>query len=203
MFSGAAKIGTDFAGTADNCSVIARSAIPNEPFARFLLVGEIPFVYLKSIKEEHIFTDQAYVRVVGHAAAGTKKLVYRLEYFSHPISSVRFETGGVGITDQDCELKFVMANQDFSIDIRKPDMENGVQIYRVLTALSVYQTRNASMMGAITASLTNRNLHLTVGKDDLPVTIATLNNAAVTDVMNVYNQMVPISYQHIFTQYLG
>lgn len=60
MFSGAAaKIGADFAGTADNCAVIARSAIPMDPSARFLLVGEIPLL------EEHIFTDQAYVSICG------------------------------------------------------------------------------------------------------------------------------------------
>lgn len=202
MFSGA-KIAADFAGTADNCTVVARSAIPHEASSRFLLNNEIPFVFLKSAKEEHIFTDQAYVSICGNSSVGTKRMVRRLDFFSYPISNVHFETSGVGMTDQDCELKFVMNNNHFSIDIKKAEMEAGIQIYRTLTALSNYQARNLSMLGAIGASMNHRNLHLTVGKDDLTSTLATLNSAAVTDVVNVYNLVIPLSYQHIFMQYLG
>lgn len=203
MFSGGAKIGAEFAN-GDNCAFIPRSSIPEEPSAKYMINGEIPFVFMKSLKEDHIFTDQAYISIEGKSVNGQKRFVTRYNFFATPITNVYFETSGTGL-DTDCELKFAIGGQLISIDIKKAEVASGIQLYRALTALAMYQTRNNSMFEAVKSSINNKNIHLTVNKDDkeLVTTMAALNASGVSEVVNLYNQFIPISYQHILNQYLG
>eukprot|EP01032_Pedospumella_encystans_P003924 gene3924-4640_t len=118
MFSVGTKIGASITGTADNCECIPREQINQQFSSKFLLDGEIPFIFLKSAKEDHIITDRAYIAVRGETAGGMKRITYRVDFQGYPLSNVMFESGGMGLTDQDCELKFTIANQNVSIDIR-------------------------------------------------------------------------------------
>lgn len=141
MFSVGTKIGASITGTADNCECIPREQINQQFSSKFLLDGEIPFIFLKSSKEDHIITDRAYIAVRGETAGGMKRITYRVDFQGYPLSNVMFESGGMGLTDQDCELKFTIANQNVSIDIRKSDQETGILYYRALTALAIAQAR--------------------------------------------------------------
>ena len=60
---------------------------------------------------QYIFTDKAFVAVFGEAAAGKKRLIRRWDFYDEYISEVVFETAGVGATDHDCELKFVIGRE--------------------------------------------------------------------------------------------
>lgn len=202
MFSGA-KLAADLVGTADNCAVLSKGDISKEASTKYLIEDEVAYVFLKSMKQEHIFTDRAYISVVGNSAAGTKRMVRRFEYYSNPFREVRFETAGYGITDQDCELKFIVGGRDVSIDIRKQETEKAVHVYRILTSLASFQERNSYLLTAITSAMNLRTLQLPSGKDEVSTTVSALNSATITDVLNLHNQMVPVSYKHIFEQYLG
>jgi hypothetical protein len=143
MFS-TAKIGADLAGTADNCTCVAREQFGSELSSKYILEGEVIQILLQSAKEDHIFTDQAYISVKGRTAGGMKRTVIRFDYHNWPISNVYFETSGVGITDQDCELKLSIGGQNLSIDIRKQDLEMGILYYRTLSAVAIAQSRAGS-----------------------------------------------------------
>jgi hypothetical protein len=140
MFSGS-KIGADLAGTADNCTCVAREQFASELSSKYVLTGETIQIFLKSAKEDHLFTDQAYISVKGHTAGGMKRLIVRFDFHTWPITNVYFETSGVGLTDQDCELKFSIGGQNLSIDIRKQDLETGILYYRTLSAVAIAQSR--------------------------------------------------------------
>ena len=102
----------------------------------------------------------AYIFSFGEAAAGKKRNVYRYDYVRNPLSNVSFETAGMSVTDQDCEIKFCIANSDVSIDVKKAELEMAVLVYRVLVQLSQEQQRNAQRMDFSRAFLTQANLHL-------------------------------------------
>jgi hypothetical protein len=59
---------------------------------------------------------------------------------------VAFETSGIGGTDLDCELKFVIGGGQISIDIKKAESDAAALVYRVLVAVSRAQVLNAYMI---------------------------------------------------------
>ena len=150
MFSTGTKIGASLAGTADNCECVPRERIAQELSSKYLLNDETAFIFLKSAKEDHIITDRGYIAVRGQTAGGLKRIVYRADFHAYHLSNVMFETAGVGLTDQDCELKFSIAGQQVSIDIKKSELETGILYYRALTAVAVAQARQAQQLQLFT-----------------------------------------------------
>ncbi len=199
MFSGA-KIGADLVGTADNCSSVHFQATASELSSKYLLNDEKIFIFLKSAKEDHIFTDQAYISVKGNTAGGLKRLIQRFEYHQHAITNVAFETGGVGMTDQDCELKFTIGGMALSIDLKKPELENGILFYRTLAAVAQAQVRNAKRMAFYSKS--SPNVHIVDGANAAAILAAVRANA-VDEVMAMTDQYNPVSYLSVFQQYIG
>jgi hypothetical protein len=167
-------------------------------------MDETPFIFMKSLKEDHIFTDKAYISCRGHTSGGTKRIVVRLEYIKYYITDVMFESAGMGLTDQDCELKFSMGGQAVSIDIRKSDMETGILFYRTLCALAAAQSRNSSAYALVRELNGKVKFHVTEGSaaavgDALHATYA-VNQASAQALLD---SLVPVSYKPIFEQYLG
>jgi len=144
MFS---KIGADLIGTADNCRCIPSDRFNSEDRIRSTVLPiETPFIYLKAPKEEHIFTDRAYIQIIGETAASSKRLITRYEYSDYDLSEVKYETGGMGVTDLDCELKFKIGGGVVSIDVSKSDAEMLKLYYKALCVVSIAQARNARLM---------------------------------------------------------
>lgn len=157
------KLAGDLAGTSDNCAFVNRSSIASESGAQYLLRGEIPFAYLKSLKTENIFTSTSYISIEGGAAAGTKRLVKRYEFTQEAITNVMWETSGVGLTDQDCELKFDLGGQQHSIDLKKQEAAKGIILYRALVDLSRTQfelRRQVELLSQDRARASNFHLHI-------------------------------------------
>lgn len=155
------KVLSEVAGISDNCSVHFRDqALSHATFAHFLLPNEKPFILLKSLKAEYIFTNLAYIFSYGEAAAGKKRNINRYDYSLHKISNVSFETAGMSVTDQDCEIKFHLDGGEVSIDVKKPETELAIAVYRVLLQLSLEQQRDAEKMDLAKASLTQAHFHV-------------------------------------------
>lgn len=201
----AAKVGVaSFAGTADNCECVPRKSIMQEPSAKYLLLDETPYIFLKSAKGDSIFTDKAFVSVQGASAVGTKRLVVRADFHQHRLTNVMFESAGMGVTDQDCELKFSIGGSAVSVDIRKSEMETAVLYYRTLTALSIAQANQA----ASTAMFKDMSKHITFQftSSNAATVDESLRTAFSTTLANneqALQLMAPTSYKHIFEQYLG
>lgn len=135
------KIGvvSELTGGADICQSVAD--LSSVQANAYLAPTERVLFALASPKEEYAFTNEALIAVCGDSAMSTKRTVTRLEYISERVTHVLFETGGV--TDRDCELKFRMGAQAFSIDITKAEQPRAQHFYRVLQELSRAQTENA------------------------------------------------------------
>jgi hypothetical protein len=191
-------------GTADNCECVPRHAFDNEVSIRYVLMDETPYIFLKSMKEDHIFTDKAYIVCRGNTSGGTKRIVVRLEYVSHHITDVMFESAGMGLTDQDCELKFNIGGHAISVDIRKQDADTGVLYYRTLCALAAVQVRNGSALALFRELNGKVKFHITEGNaasvgEALQATYAV--NRATADA--TLESLAPLSYKPVFQQYLG
>eukprot|EP01032_Pedospumella_encystans_P027955 gene27955-31577_t len=188
------KIGASITGSGDNCECVHRDQMAQQHSFKFLLHDETPFIYLKSVKEDHIFTDRAYISVRGESTMGQKKLTYRFDYFIHHISNVMFETAGMGVTDKDCELKFTIGGQGVSIDIRKSEQETGILYYRALTALANAQARETQQM-----NLFNQiNSKITLSATELTA----VHNQTVANAQAALNQFAPTSYAQVLQVYI-
>ena len=96
--------------------------------------GEKIFFLIKSKTDEYCFTNLALIHVDGTSAVSSKRLVKRYDYYKHVFGHVMIETAGT--VDLDCELKFTVDNQDFSIDVTRNQLEQLKDIYKALIKIS-------------------------------------------------------------------
>jgi hypothetical protein len=147
---------------------------------------EVPFIVLKSGKEEHIFTDHAYISSKGESAASTRRLVVRYSYYQNHFSQIRYESAGMGVTDRDVELKFVIGSTPVSIDIWKKEAETVIFYYKVLSAISSVQAKNSTMVQ--------------LAKEALPKTGGDVMQS-IAWAETICNRFIPDNYGFIFTSF--
>jgi hypothetical protein len=131
----------------------------------YVLPGEIPYVMLKSVKEEFIFTDCALLVIKG-GTVGTKKSVTRLEYCNYNFSEVGLKTPGVSVTDLDGEIAFRINGRELiTIDIRKDEWEAAKPLYYALVRLQRAQHHN-TLAFAMQKEMLAKMMTLNSLKDD-------------------------------------
>lgn len=113
--------------------------------------GEKIFFLIKSKKDEYCFTNLALIHVDGNSAVNTKKMLKRYEYYKYPISEVFLETAGN--IDLDVEIKFVVGNVKFSIDVDKKQIDQLSDLYKALYAMSKTFNENELLIKERTDSL--------------------------------------------------
>ena len=153
-------------------------------------------VTLFPFSDTNIFTDKAFIRISGPAAAGTKRTIIRLDWARCELGSVGFETAGIGATDLDCEVKFIIGGHQMSIDVAKAQQLEAIKIYRLLTKLCMVQQENVRLLN-FTSKLPAIHVHLSDGSDA---------GTAMTSAVSQYvNEMVakfdPVSYKAVFDDY--
>ena len=167
-----------------------------DPYSDFILAEETAYIVLRSLKDINIFTDQAYIRISGNAAVGTKRNVVRLDWAKYEISSVRFETTGMSATDLDCELKFTIANTEVSIDIVKEREVDAIKIYRLLCSLCKVQQQNVRLK-SFSSTLPQIHVTLPSGVEPGPTVTSTLT----TWIEEALSRYDPVSYKGVFENY--
>jgi hypothetical protein len=165
-----------------------------------LLPLEIPFIYLKAPKEEHIFTDQAYISVIGESATSAKRLVSRYAYKTHPISMVEYETAGMGMTDKDCELKFVCGSNYHSVDVIKTEVALVIGYFKVLNALAVAQVRNQNLYELAKESFKKLEFKIEGSVD--PAVAEALTESFFIRAQRTETTYNPDSYESLFRQFI-
>lgn len=196
MFGGASRVMSEMAGTSDNCTCIFdsnRIRAESQYVGLFVPHDEIPFMLLKCIKGEYIFTDKAFITVFGDAAVGKKRFVGRYDFYDNYISEVGFETSGIGATDLDCELKFLIGGNAVSIDIKKAEADAAAMVYRVLIAVSRAQVINAQKYKLAESALL-RNTFTEAKQGNLPRTV----HDDMTAIDGIYERYRPASYIEVF-----
>lgn len=186
----------DITGGADVCKCIPRSQFSKEDSIKFVLPHESVFIFLKSAKEEFIFTDKAFIAIRGSSGASRKRFVARYDYGEYPIKSVSFETAGFGFSDLDCELKLEIGNESFSIDIEKKETDIAISYYRALVDVSKAIKRNAAKF----------NLSLALNKNDTKVDVKDSPEISLraisANIINLTETLIstyqPVSYKDVF-----
>jgi Bacterial PH domain len=128
--------------------------------------GEKIYFIIKSRKDEYCFTNLAFIHVDGESAISAKRAVKRYEWAYASVSGVSIETAGK--MDLDIELKFVLNERLFSIDIGKQYGEQLKDIYKALTTVGrINHTVHNQRENAYRCLDTLGNMHKlnTVGSD--------------------------------------
>lgn len=102
------------------------------------------FFLIKSRTDEYCFTNLALIHVDGTSAVSSKRLVKRYDYYKHTLSHVMIETAGT--VDLDCELKFDIDNQEFSIDVNRNQLEQLKDIYKALIKIAHIVEENQMLL---------------------------------------------------------
>lgn len=102
--------------------------------------GEKIFFLIKSKKDEYCFTNFGLIHVDGDSAVSSKRSIKRYDYASERVSHVSIETAGT--VDLDIELKFVIGDVPFSIDVRKSFIEQLKDIYKALITIGKVQAKD-------------------------------------------------------------
>ena len=102
------------------------------------------FFLIKSKTDEYCFTNLALIHVDGTSAVSKKRLVKRYDYYKNYFSDITIETAGT--IDLDCELKFRVNEEYFSIDVDKNEIESLKDIYKALIKIQQITESNRVML---------------------------------------------------------
>lgn len=97
------------------------------------------FFLIKSKKDEYCFTNKGLIHLDGDSAVSSKRMLKRYDYRTHRISGVRLETAGT--IDLDVEIKFVIGDESFSIDVHKSQLEGVKDLYKALYKIGSIQSK--------------------------------------------------------------
>lgn len=112
------------------------------------------YFVIKSKKDEYCFTNLALIHLDGDSALSSKRVLKRYAYSSYSVSNVLLETAGT--VDMDVEIKFVIGDTPFSIDVRKSQLEQLKDLYKALYKISEIKKHNSAYL-----QLSNESIEVT------------------------------------------
>lgn len=137
------NIAADVFGLSDIGSVIAPNDYDKVEADDYVLheEGEKIYFLIKSKTDEYCFTNYALIHIDGTSAVSKKRLLKRLDYNYYQINEVRLETAGT--IDLDIEIKFIMGEHHYSIDVSKRFISQLKDLYKSLVKIAKIQEENA------------------------------------------------------------
>ncbi|KAJ3115991.1 hypothetical protein HK100_001190 [Physocladia obscura] len=191
------SIGSSLTGTSEVSTCLNRQQIrdhnvANDPIFKHVLQHETIFFVFKSARHSFIFTDLAVIAVRGESSTSTRRWVDRFEYYEEPISDVRFETAGAGVTTggRDVVLSFTTARGREEIEIWKNEIDIAHHFYKALATLAQVQGKNRQLFAlaeAIAAKVVIGN-----GTD--------FSKIVIDSVEDIIEKYAPRSYGKVFTE---
>lgn len=147
------KIASDALGLSDIGVVVPKSDFDKTDADDFIFTEQDEQIYflIKTKADEYCFTNRAFIHVDGTSALSKKRLLKRYEYEFFTFEDVFLETAGT--IDLDVEIKFLLGNQEFSIDIHKKFIKEIKDLYKALHAISTEQKHGAYNLKAAEESL--------------------------------------------------
>ena len=196
------KVGAELSGSANNCTMLSRSEFDKESSLDYLLPNESAMIFLKSSKDEFIFTDRALIFIDGDSVTSPKRTIKRTEYYDHPIEHIVFVTAGV--MDNDVSISFKLGSIGFHIDIKKSEVENAKLITRCLQNLLIMQD-NLKMRYELElkmkVELERMNVHITSGGQYAEI-LANSEAASERWVNRLMDKYLLVSYKSAFDDIL-
>lgn len=148
------KLASDALGLSDIGKIIGKENFNKVDADDYIMHedGEQIFFIIKSKTDEYCFTNLAFIHVDGTSAISKKRVVNRYDYYQNYIGEVTIETAGT--IDLDCEIKFVIGDRAFSIDVDKNQIEQLKDLYKSLVKISQIKKHNEVMLNKAQESLT-------------------------------------------------
>ena len=141
------KMASDALGLSDVGTIIAPADFNKADADDYVMHEDQEKIYflIKTKADEYCFTNLALIHVDGENAISSKRLLKRYPYTQYPVSNVMLETAGK--LDLDIEIKFTIGNINFSIDVKKSQIEQLKDLYKALIRIAEMTHENAIQMG--------------------------------------------------------
>ena len=166
--------------------------------------GEKIFFLIKSKTDEYCFTNLAFIHVDGTSAVSKKRVVSRYEFYKHTISSVKIETAGT--IDLDCELKFSLGENRFSIDVNKKQLEQLKDIYKTLIKIGQVNAHNRHLLQHSEKSLelaTTACQHAHLTNENLADVFEKINEYSFNFMKQSRETYIKKDFSDIFKNYMS
>ncbi len=140
------KMASDMMGLSDIGSVIKPEDYDKVDADDYVMheEGEKIYFLIKSKSDEYCFTNKALIHLDGTSAMSKKRMLKRFDYATHQFQNVWLETAGT--VDMDVEIKFIMGEIEYSIDVNKKFILEVKDLYKALFRISTLQNENAKLM---------------------------------------------------------
>ncbi|RKJ34477.1 hypothetical protein D7X33_38800 [Butyricicoccus sp. 1XD8-22] len=136
------KLAADALGLSDIGKVIEPQDYDKTEADDYVLHEKREKIYfiIKTKADEYCFTNLALIHVDGDSAVSKKRTLKRYDYKYNTIYNVSLETAGT--IDLDVEIKFVIGEKVFSIDINKSYAEKIKDLYKSLISIERIMKEN-------------------------------------------------------------
>lgn len=200
------KVAADMLGLSDIGSVIKPADYDKVDADDYVMHedGEKIYFLIKSKSDEYCFTNNALIHLDGTSAASKKRMLRRFNYSTSKISNVCLETAGT--IDLDVEVKFMIGNEKYSIDVHKKHIEELKDLYKSLLKISEIQAENEIYHSYATQSLDVAMKTLShIHKADVDVVeqFKGLNETSFNWLMDAKKQYTVKDFGGVFEKYIN
>jgi hypothetical protein len=200
------KVAADVLGLSDIGSVIKPVDYDKVDADDYVMHEDDEKIYflIKSKSDEYCFTNKAIIHLDGTSAMSKKRSLHRYSYAEHNISRVILETAGT--VDLDIEIKFVIGEVPFSIDVHKKFIEELKDLYKALIKISEVCRENATSLDYAlqSLSLASNTLNRSVTQEDHIVeNFKAINEAAFNWLMESRKQYKVKDFGFVFEKYIN
>lgn len=200
------KVAADMLGLSDIGSVIKPVDYDKVDADDYVMHEDDEKIYflIKSKSDEYCFTNKAIIHLDGTSAMSKKRTLRRYSYAEHNIAGVVLETAGT--VDLDIEIKFVIGEVPFSIDVHKKYIEELKDLYKALIKISEVCRENATSLdyAVQSLSLASNTLNRSVTQEDRTVeNFKAINEAAFNWLMESRKQYKVKDFGFVFEKYIN
>ncbi|WP_433744386.1 PH domain-containing protein [Falsibacillus pallidus] len=200
------KIAADALGLSDIGTIISPADYDKTDADDYVMHEDDEKIYflIKTKADEYCFTNLAIIHVDGESAVSSKRTLKRYPYSQYKISHVLLETAGK--IDMDVEIKFMVGNEKFDIDVRKDQIEQLKDLYKSLLRIAEITHENGIYMDMAAQSLDKAVSILQNSRTDdqnLSDTYKNLTDFGFTWMTSVREQYHEKDFGSVFEKYIN
>lgn len=199
------KVASDVLGLSDIGKVISPSDYDKVDSDDYVLHedGEKIYFLIKSKSDEYCFTNQALIHLDGTSAMSKKRMLKRYNYSNNQVREVKLETAGT--MDMDVEIKFVMGENTYSIDVDKKQIEQLKDLYKTLIKIASIQHENTMLLhyAENTLNTAANAVHLSPGSTKLEEQFKAVNQYSFAWLKQAHETYIRKDFGAVFEQFIN
>ncbi|MFC7373188.1 PH domain-containing protein [Fictibacillus iocasae] len=200
------KVASDMLGLSEVGTVIAPADYDKVDSDDYVMHedGEKIYFLIKSRTDEYCFTNKALIHLDGTSAVSKKRTLRRYSYWENTISNVSLETAGT--VDLDVEIKFVLGQTVFSIDVHKKHLEELKDLYKALLKIAEINHENEAFMQYAQQSLNLASATMSrvqAREDQLVESFNGLNESAFNWLADKRSTYVVKDFGHVYEKFIN